>query len=195
MNVLELADENVRAATEATAEVFRSLGAIVVPATYPDLDLAGAMRPIGVTESYSYHATDLAELPKKYGTLLEARTKTGGLYLASEYIEAQRARAIVRSAVKAMFDGLDMLLCPTMPTEPPTYERSLEESWGRRPGITNLFNQTGQPALAFPSGFSESGLPLSVQLVGRPFGEATLLAGAHAYQGVTDWHKRHPAIS
>jgi aspartyl-tRNA(Asn)/glutamyl-tRNA(Gln) amidotransferase subunit A len=193
-NVLESADENVRLSTEAAAEVFRSLGATIVPVTYPHLDLTRAMRPISNAESYAYHATDLSELPRKYGVALEARTKTGGLFFASEYIQAQRARAIVNTAVQSMFDGLDMLLCPTMPTEPPTYEKSLEESWGRRPGITNLFNQTGQPALAFPSGFSESGLPLSVQLVGRPFDEATLFAGAHAYQGVTDWHKQHPAI-
>jgi aspartyl-tRNA(Asn)/glutamyl-tRNA(Gln) amidotransferase subunit A len=194
VNLLEVSDENVRLATEAAAEVFRSLGAIVEPVTYPLLDLTRAMRPISNAESYSYHATDLAELPEKYGRVLEPRTKTGGLYLASEYIEAQRARRIVIDAVKAMFDGLDMFLCPTMPTEPPTYTDSLTDNMLRRTGINNLFNQTGQPALAFPSGFSESGLPLSVQLVGRPFDEATLLAGAHAYQGVTDWHKRHPAI-
>jgi Asp-tRNA(Asn)/Glu-tRNA(Gln) amidotransferase A subunit family amidase len=53
----------------------------------------------------------------------------------------------------------------------------LTDAWSRRPGITNLFNLTGQPALAFPSGFSENGLPLSVQLIGRPFDEATLLVG------------------
>jgi aspartyl-tRNA(Asn)/glutamyl-tRNA(Gln) amidotransferase subunit A len=152
------------------------------------------MRQISNSEAYAYHATDLAELPKKYSAQLEARTKTGGLFFASEYIQAQRARRIVNEAVQSMFDGIDMLLCPTMPTVPPTYEHSLEDSWMRRPGITNLFNQTGQPALAFPTGFSESGLPLSAQLVGRPFDEGRLLAGAHAYQQVTDWHHQHPAI-
>jgi aspartyl-tRNA(Asn)/glutamyl-tRNA(Gln) amidotransferase subunit A len=140
------------------------------------------MRQISNSEAYAYHATDLAKLPKKYSAQLEARTK------------AQRARRIVNEAVQSMFDGIDMLLCPTMPTVPPTYEHSLEDSWMRRPGITNLFNQTGQPALAFPTGFSESGLPLSAQLVGRPFDEGRLLAGAHAYQQVTDWHHQHPAI-
>jgi aspartyl-tRNA(Asn)/glutamyl-tRNA(Gln) amidotransferase subunit A len=193
-NILALADENVRTATEAAAEVFRSLGGVILPMSYPNLELPRSMRPISNVESYAYHAADLAELPKKYAAPLEARTKTGGMYFATEYIQAQRARRIVNTAVQEMFNGLDMLLCPTMPTEPPTYEESLKDSWFRRPGITNLFNQTGQPALAFPAGFSEKGLPLSVQLVGRPFDEASLLAAAHAYQGVTNWHQMHPSI-
>jgi aspartyl-tRNA(Asn)/glutamyl-tRNA(Gln) amidotransferase subunit A len=193
-NIIELADENVRDATNEAAEVLHSLGAVIVPVSYPHLELTRAMRQISNSEAYAYHATDLAELPKKYSAQLEARTKTGGLFFASEYIQAQRARRIVNEAVQSMFDGIDMLLCPTMPTVPPTYEHSLEDSWMRRPGITNLFNQTGQPALAFPTGFSESGLPLSAQLVGRPFDEGRLLAGAHAYQQVTDWHHQHPAI-
>jgi aspartyl-tRNA(Asn)/glutamyl-tRNA(Gln) amidotransferase subunit A len=93
-----------------------------------------------------------------------------------------------------MFNDIDLLLCPTMRGEAPTYEDSLTDSWVRNRGVTNLFNFTGQPALAIPAGFSEKGLPLSVQLVGRPFAEATVLCAAHAYQGATDWHKRHPTI-
>jgi aspartyl-tRNA(Asn)/glutamyl-tRNA(Gln) amidotransferase subunit A len=193
-NLLDLADDNVRASTETAAEVFRSLGAVLSSVTYPHLELTRAMRQISNSESYAYHATDLAEFPQKYAAPLEARTKAGGLFFASEYIQAQRVRRLVNEAVRGLYADLDVLLCPTMPTEPPTYEGSLADSWMRRPGITNLFNQTGQPAVAFPAGFSESGLPLSVQLVGRPFDEATILAAAHAFQGATDWHQRHPAI-
>ena len=125
------------------------------------------------SEAYAYHATDLAELPRKYGRQLEHRTKAGGLYFASEYIQAQRVRTIIQQAVAQLFQHIDVLLCPTMPTEPPTYEASLADTWMYRPGITNLFNLTGQPAVAFPTGFSAQTLPLSAQLVGRPFDEAT----------------------
>jgi aspartyl-tRNA(Asn)/glutamyl-tRNA(Gln) amidotransferase subunit A len=193
-NLLALVDDNVRAATEAAAEVFRSLGAVIEPVDYPRLELTRAMRLVSNSESYAYHAMDLAELPEKYAAPLAARTKSGGLYFASEYIQAQRARRIVIEGVRRLFDGLDLLLCPTMPTGPPTYEDSLADSWMRRPGITNLFNQTGQPAIAFPAGFSAAGLPLSVQLVGRPLAEATVLAGAHAFQTATNWHQCHPLI-
>jgi aspartyl-tRNA(Asn)/glutamyl-tRNA(Gln) amidotransferase subunit A len=193
-NVLEMADDNVRQATAAAAEVFRSLGAVVEPVTYPYRELAAALRVISSSEAYAYHATDLAELPRKYGRQLEHRTKAGGLYFASEYIQAQRVRSIIQQAVAQLFQHIDVLLCPTMPTEPPTYEASLADTWMYRPGITNLFNLTGQPAVAFPTGFSAQALPLSAQLVGRPFDEATVLRAVHLYQGVTEWHKRHPVL-
>ena len=180
--------------TEAAAEVFRSLGVVVDPVTYPYRELAAALRVISSSEAYAYHATDLAELPRTYGRQLEHRTKAGGLYFASEYIQAQRVRTMIQQAVAALFQHIDLLLCPTMPTEPPTYEESLADTWMRRPGITNLFNLTGQPAVAFPTGFSAQALPLSAQIVGRPFDEATVLRAAHFYQGVTDWHTRHPAL-
>ena len=75
--------------------------------------------------------------------------------------------------------------------EPWTFRHQLCD---QRPGITNLFNLTGQPAVAFPTGFSAQALPLSAQLVGRPFDEATVLRAAHLYQGVTEWHKCHPVL-
>ena len=153
-NVLEMADENVRQATQAAAEVFRGLGVVVEPVTYPHRELAAALRVISSSEAYAYHATDLDELPRKYGRQLEHRTKAGGLYFASEYIQAQRVRTLIQQAVAELFQHIDLLLCPTMPTEPPTYEESLADTWMRRPGITNLFNLTGQPAVAFPTGFS-----------------------------------------
>ena len=103
-------------------------------------------------------------------------------------------RTIIQQAVAQLFQHIDVLLCPTMPTEPPTYEASLADTWMYRPGITNLFNLTGQPAVAFPTGFSAQALPLSAQIVGRPFDEATVLRAAHLYQGVTEWHKRHPVL-
>ena len=137
-------------------------------------------------------ATDLAELPHKYGRQLEHRTKAGGLYFASEYIQAQRVRTLIQQAVAALFQHIDLLLCPTMPTEPPTYEASLADTWMRRPGITNLFNLTGHPVVAVPCGFSAEGLPVSLQLVGRPFDEATILRLAQAYQDATAWHRRRP---
>jgi aspartyl-tRNA(Asn)/glutamyl-tRNA(Gln) amidotransferase subunit A len=61
--------------------------------------------------------------------------------------------------------------------------------------FTRLFNLTGHPAIAVPSGFSGDGLPYSLQLVGRPFDEATILRLAHAYEGATEWHTRRPPLS
>ncbi len=193
-NLLPLVEEEEVKTTVKAGEVLTSLGATVSEVEFPCLELCAASRIIMGAEAYAYHATDLAELSEKYPAQLRHRFRAGGLYFSSEYVQAQRLRAIVKQQVAELYQGIDLLLCPTMRGPAPTYEESLTDAWARRPGVTYLFNYTGQPALAFPAGFSESGLPLSVQLVGRPFDEATVLRTAHAYQGVTDWHKRHPQL-
>jgi aspartyl-tRNA(Asn)/glutamyl-tRNA(Gln) amidotransferase subunit A len=193
-NLLALADEDVAKATEAVGELLCDLGASVRRLEFPDRELTAASRLISNTEAYAYHAADLAELPERYGAPLAQRFKSGGLYFASDYIQAQRARTIVRDAVAVLFRDVDLLLCPTMPSQALTYEEALADTAMRRSGINNVFNYTGQPAIAFPSGFSARGLPLSVQLAGRPFAEAMVLRAAYAYQGVTDWHIRHPEL-
>jgi len=86
------------------------------------------------------------------------------------------------------------MLTPTSPTEAPAYDEMVAPNFRRPRGYTSAFNMTGLPTIAIPSGFSARGLPLSVSLSGRPFAEATVLRAAHAYQGVTDWHRRHPDL-
>jgi aspartyl-tRNA(Asn)/glutamyl-tRNA(Gln) amidotransferase subunit A len=193
-NLFDLVEEEEIRATTETGQVLESLGASLKEVDFPCLDLCAASRVVMLSEAYAYHATDLTEIPFKYPKQLEHRFKTGGLFLSSEYVQAQRIRSIVKEQVVQLYEGIDLLLCPTMRGPAPTYEESLTDSWARRPGVTHIFNYTGQPALAFPAGFSEGGLPLSAQLVGRPFDEATVLRTAHAYQGATDWHKRHPQL-
>jgi aspartyl-tRNA(Asn)/glutamyl-tRNA(Gln) amidotransferase subunit A len=193
-NLLDFADDEEIAATRGAANVFRGLGAKLQEVEFPCLDLTPVGRAIMLPEAYAYHAADLTELPDKYPSQLEHRLKAGGLFFASEYVQAQRVRSIVREHVERLYEGIDLLLCPTMRGEAPTYEESITDSWVKTRGITNIFNFTGQPALAFPAGFSQNNLPLSVQLVGRPFAESIVLRAAHAYQGATDWHKRHPSL-
>jgi aspartyl-tRNA(Asn)/glutamyl-tRNA(Gln) amidotransferase subunit A len=65
---------------------------------------------------------------------------------------------------------------------------------GRFSRLTRPFNGLGLPALTVPCGFSADGRPFAIQIVGRPFAEATILRLGHAYQGVTDWHTRRPAL-
>jgi aspartyl-tRNA(Asn)/glutamyl-tRNA(Gln) amidotransferase subunit A len=193
-NLFDFAETEEIAATDQAADVFANLGADLIEVTFPSLDLTAAGRAIMLPEAYAYHARDLTETPEKYPTQLEHRLKAGGLIFADEYVQAQRVRSMVRDQVAELYKGIDLLLCPTMRGEAPTYEESLTDAWVRTRGVTNVFNFTGQPALAFPAGFSEHGLPLSIQLAGRPFAEATVLAAAHAYQTVTDWHRRHPSL-
>jgi aspartyl-tRNA(Asn)/glutamyl-tRNA(Gln) amidotransferase subunit A len=145
-------------------------------------------------EAYAYHAQDLAALPEKYPKQLRNRLKAGGLYLASEYVEAQRARRLLQEAYQEVLRRYDLMLTPCQTGDAPRYEEMIAPDYKRGPSYTGAFNLTGLPSLAVPAGFSGRGLPLSILLSGRPFEEATVLRVAHAYQGATAWHTRHPAL-
>jgi len=121
---------------------------------------------------------------------------------AYDYLQALRLRArLARVFSREIWSEVDVLAAPVIPEPAPplgaVLEGSLEEiilRQGRFSRLTRPFNGWGLPALSLPCGFSRTGLPLAFQLVGRPFDEATILRLGHAYQGVTDWHMRRPAL-
>ena len=101
-----------------------------------------------------------------------------------------------------MLAAVDLLALPTTPIPAPAVGELTVRVGEATQGVlealvvfTTPFNLTGLPALALPCGFTRTGLPVSLQLVGRPFDEATLLAAGHAYQRDTDWHTRRPPVS
>jgi aspartyl-tRNA(Asn)/glutamyl-tRNA(Gln) amidotransferase subunit A len=129
----------------------------------------------------------------------------GELIFAADYIDAQRARRVLRDAVRATFDahGLDALAGPTLPvtTVPvedfgfelvPSGEETVHEKY-----VHHTFppNVTGQPAMSVPCGFSPAGLPIGMQLIGRPFAEGALFRIGHAYEtGTNRSHVQRPAL-
>jgi aspartyl-tRNA(Asn)/glutamyl-tRNA(Gln) amidotransferase subunit A len=88
----------------------------------------------------------------------------------------------------------DVLVTPTTPKPAPTFAAVWDPSFGFPKSNMAPFNMTGLPALAVPCGFSAQGLPLSLQIAGRPFDEATVLRLGHAYEQATEWHGRRPRI-
>jgi len=105
-----------------------------------------------------------------------------------------RERELYRERIAGVMDGLDLLLTPTLATVAPPSglgDLQLRDSLLR---FTLPWNTVGAPALALPCGFSPAGLPLSLQIAGRPFDEALVLRAGHAYQQATDWHTRHPSL-
>jgi aspartyl-tRNA(Asn)/glutamyl-tRNA(Gln) amidotransferase subunit A len=123
-----------------------------------------------------------------------------GLFLpAVDYLQAQRVRRVVRRAWADVFRSVDCLLTPTAMTVAARFgQHSVCLPGGETSmlraclGLTLPFNLTGHPALSLPCGFSSGGLPIGVQLVGKPYDEATILRLAHRYQTETDWHHRTP---
>ena len=123
-------------------------------------------------------------------------------YSATDYIRALRAKQAFASEMDALLQRMDVLATPTLPLvaplardlEGPLKVAGREERAG--PALVRLtvpFNISGQPALTLPCGFSESGMPIGLQLVGGRYCESTLLQLGAAYQHETDWHLRQPA--
>jgi aspartyl-tRNA(Asn)/glutamyl-tRNA(Gln) amidotransferase subunit A len=119
---------------------------------------------------------------------------SGAFLTAEDYVQAQRCRTQIIGAVNDAFKDVDVLLTANA-MEPACRiddEDSINRTYSRQ--ARSPFNLTGHPALAMMSGLSKSGLPLSVQLVGRYFDEVTLLRVAQAYERAAEWTKRRPPV-
>lgn len=188
-------------AVEAALSVLTELGAEVVEIRVPELEQATvAAETIVLCEASSAHQASLRRNPDRYDPRTRLRLEVGELILATDYLRAQKLRQQLRHAMKSAFTEhrLDALVGPTLGTLPiliddlparrPPSSKTLSLPWLR---YTAPFNLTGQPALTVSCGNS-AGLPIAMQVVGRPFGEVTVLRIGHAYQQATDWHRQLP---
>ena len=130
------------------------------------------------------------------------RFLTGSVIPAQYYYKAQKIRAVLRQQILDALEQVDVLVLPTGPvTAPPvesvpgvqSKEHALTGLAGRI-SFTGPFNLAGTPALSVPCGFSSSGMPMGLQIVGRPFAEETVLRVAHAYEQATEWHNRRAPV-
>jgi aspartyl-tRNA(Asn)/glutamyl-tRNA(Gln) amidotransferase subunit A len=185
--------EVVRAFDESLTTL-RSLGATVSDVTIPHIWDAPSFMVIMASEAFAYHERDLREQPEKYGDLLRERLMSGGLYTGAEYVQAMRLRERLRQSMLDVLQTVDLLATPTSPKPAPTFTAMYDTTIGFPRSNTPPFNLAGLPTLALPNGFSSDGLPISLQLTGRPFDEATVLRVGHAYERATDWHTRRPPV-
>jgi aspartyl-tRNA(Asn)/glutamyl-tRNA(Gln) amidotransferase subunit A len=188
------ADAEVIAAVDAALETFTTLGATVTDVEIPHIELTACNTAIMLPEAFAYHEADLRETPELYAPQLRNRFLLGGLVLAHEYVQAQRARQILKAEVETVLREVDLLVTPTTPKTAPTFEQAYSEAYRRGPHYTSLYNLTGLPALSAPCGFDGSGLPIGLQIAGRPFAETAVLQAGHAYERAAGWYTRHPAL-
>jgi len=127
--------------------------------------------------------------------------RTGGYVAyatpAVDYIDAQRQRPFMIEAFEKAFGAYDAIVSPTIPTVALPIDLPFDKSYPKYPGVVSLIspgNLTGTPALCFPNGFGENGLPTGIALLGRPFAEAKLGRIAREYQARTDFHTRRPRV-
>ncbi len=193
----------VRSAVERALEELSRLGAELVELRIPELELAVT---VGLTillpDTSAYHRRLLRERGGDYDPGTRLMLELGEFVPATHYVTAQRARTVLRDSVRRAFreHRLDALVGPTLPLTSVPVEQ-LSVALAAEDGETALStfvhhcipaNVSGQPALSVPCGFSSAGLPIGLQLVGRPFDEATLFRVAHAYERAMPWHERRP---
>jgi aspartyl-tRNA(Asn)/glutamyl-tRNA(Gln) amidotransferase subunit A len=187
-------DPEIERAFEEALEAFRRLGAEVRDVQIPSLHATHSFLLILMAEAFAYHERDIRQHPELYGDVLRERILAGALVTASEYTQAQRIRAQICRETADVLRDVDVLATPTAlkPATPFTVAQDPELAFPK----SNMppFNLTGLPTLALPCGFSSSGLPLSLQVSGRPFEEGTVLRVGHAYEQATPWHARRPPI-
>jgi aspartyl-tRNA(Asn)/glutamyl-tRNA(Gln) amidotransferase subunit A len=195
----QLATPGVTSAVQAAAKTLSDLGAELVEVQVPNIEEATPIVfTIVMAEASAYHQKWLRNKGELYNPDTFTLLQGGELVLATDYLQAQRRRSVYTEGVLKLYDQIDVLLLPTEPCPAPRVDDAVVKIGEvELPPIMALiyytapFNGCGLPALALPCGF-EQGLPLSLQLVGRPFEEATLLRAGYAFQQATDWHKQHP---
>jgi aspartyl-tRNA(Asn)/glutamyl-tRNA(Gln) amidotransferase subunit A len=110
------------------------------------------------------------------------------------YADALRQTSLLRREIKKVFSSVDLLITPTMPKPAETFVESKNfDPIGLQ--NTSPFDILGLPTISVPCGFTNSGLPIGLQISGAPFAESTVLSLAHAYESGTEWHNRHPKLA
>jgi len=193
-----------RSLVEDAMRELERLGVTFVDVKIPELELcAPIFLNIIATDTSAYHRRWLREKPKDYVQGTRIMLEFGELLFGTDYLMAQRAREVLRSAVKDAFyrERLDGLIGPSnvvAAAHMSRYSSSLiegspEDSTGALHQLS-VANVIGVPSMSVPCGFSAAGLPVGFVLYARPFDESLLIKIGHAYGAVTTWTARSPEL-
>ena len=188
-------NREVVARVEQAVTVLEELGAEVQEVTLPSLEYVRAANSvIMVSEAFAYHEPNLKTRPQEFGEIVRSRFRIGGLLNASDYLQAQRVRAWARREFSQVMKTVDFLVTPTMTQPAAAFEGFDPTSTVRGKSFTAPFNVTGLPAISVPCGFTEGGLPIGMQIAGKPFDEPGVIQAAYTYQQHAGWRELHPSI-
>ena len=195
----------VAAAVERAVAEMERLGARVEAVELPILRAAGtANTAIILSEAFAYHRPNLQSQPQNYGEIVRTVFYAGAMVNGPDYVQAQRMRSKALREIGEVMRRVDVLVMPSsgepaplvgMDTDPVTRVAAMIGMTSpRRVGWTGPFNLVGLPAISVPCGFTESGLPIGLQIVGHRMDEPAVLRVAYAYQQQTLWHQQHPPV-
>ena len=181
----------------ATGEALAVLGKLTAGTKSIQLDVP-ANRTIFRCEPFAFHQKFLDEHAAEYDPETLRRLRSGADVTAAQYIQMLHELQLLRRKIHGVFEQVDLLVTPSCPLLPPVIAELQAAPEQLRPAELTLlrntrpFNIFGLPAVSVPCGFSQSGLPIGLQIIGPPGGEAQVLAAALAYEQETGWHERRP---
>jgi len=184
----------VKDALEAAYDVLRSLGAIledvrIRPAQdYYDVKIVSAE-----SELYAVHEDNLRMRPGDFGEDFLGRSLAAVLVRGADYTQAMRERRRMIAEMEPLYRKYDLFVTAG-PGPAPRLDAWRTIQFWQKASLTTPFNVTGGPALVQCIGYTDGGLPLSMQVVGKPFDDALVMRAAHAYERATPWRERQPAL-
>ena len=192
----DLLDPEVEAAVRRAIAALEELGVASREVSLPSMEYVGALRFAAMADSVVTHEPYIASNREDYGPDTLYRTLAGQFVLGRDYSKAMKVQRIIKEEHARVLQGVDFLVTPTTPMPAPRIDAETITVDGkaqkvRGPGSghisrnTSPENATGFPAITVPCGFSESGLPIGLQFIGRPWEEGNLFRIAHAYEGVS----------
>ena len=198
-------EPEVRDAVTRAVGQLGELGAEVEEISIPLVAQSAAISTTLIyVDATAVHRRGLEDYPEKYDHNNRVRLLTGALIPAQAHHKANRLRQMLREQILDALSRVDVLVLPAssvqatpIPTEPGLSRNGKEEflaMLGGRRSYTSPFNVAGVPALSINCGFTSDGLPVGLQLVGRPYDEPTVFRAAYAYEQATDWHTRRPPV-
>jgi len=196
----------IQAAMEAALTVLKNLtasyreaGPLATDATYSSI--VDPCLTVLRAESYAYHQENITKQPDAYQPETLKRIRAGAEIGAPAYIAGRARLDQIRRNAAQVFKEVDVLITPTSPVPPFAIADLLSDMSTLRAKEVQMlrntrpFNGLGLPTISVPCGFTSAGLPIGMQITGPPWGEATVLRLAFAYEQATEWHKRHPATA
>lgn len=189
------ASDATRAGIDGALDFFRKEGAHVRDITLsPMVEYFAVGWLIMITEAFALHGPWLRERFTDYSEMLRDRVALAAMLTGPDIVQATRRRRVLcREMTEAMAD-LDVIVMASAPAEAPRLDNVPKWSGIEKPSFTMPCNVTGFPAISICTGFGEGGLPVAMQLAGKPFTEPTLLRAAHAYETAMPWRSKRPAM-
>jgi aspartyl-tRNA(Asn)/glutamyl-tRNA(Gln) amidotransferase subunit A len=189
------ADPEMVAGIETAVQKLAELGAQIREiTTAPLAEYAACNRTILTSEAFAVHEKWMQERPQDYGALARERLMAGAFVRAADYVNATRLRRKMADAFHALFVDIDVAITASSMDPACRIDDAQAIAYTYARQARAPFNVTGSPALAVPVGFSKSGLPLAMQIIGKPYSEALIYGVADAYERATEWTTMHPKL-